>query len=158
MSIYATWLHLDADDEHEDVCNRYVTTTEKEALASGRYAWFNPSSARGEGYAVYDDTRACSCLNKGPLVYHGSHVNPDDAGQRGGSLAVCAIPNHCHPDVRGTGSDDGPRVEFIRFSLVEHEDTYHGLEPGQATVVLDRASVERLRDTLNNWLDADEVC
>jgi hypothetical protein len=63
----------------------------------------------------------------------------------------------CHPDVRGSDGDDMRfPVEFLRLSVDEDKTTYGGSQPGSATVVLDRAQVERLRNTLNDWLNTEE--
>lgn len=98
----------------------------------------------------------CTCANPAPLVYAGSHVNPSQDGLRGGSLSVAAIPNFCHPSVRGSGTDEGPPVEFMRVDIAEDKATYHGGNPGYATVVLDRAQVGKLRDCLTRWLESEE--
>lgn len=155
MSIYASWLHLHAHDEHEDTCARWVEATEDEARQRGRYM-ISDGPRDTDRFSVYEEERSCTCGNEGPIVYQGSHVNPRADDLRGGSLEVGVIPNHCHPDVRGAASDEGPPVEFLRVSMTEHPDTYHGLEPGSATLVLERGQVERLRDTLTSWLEADE--
>lgn len=147
MSIYATWLHLTAHDEHEVDCSRWV-------MADPGEDWRMEKFSDGSHWN-YDPSLPCSCGELGPLVYHGSHVNPALEGERGGTLEVGAIPNHCHPDARGA-DDPGAPVEFLRICLTEDPRTYHGMEPGDATVVLDRAHVERLRDTLTRWLDSDE--
>ncbi|QES53156.1 hypothetical protein DEJ51_01880 [Streptomyces venezuelae] len=103
-----------------------------------------------------------------PLVYRGSHVNPADSDPRAGLLEVAAIPNHCHPRVRDldTAPDarvpaeappvEGLPVEYLRVAVAQSAGTFPGGLPGHATVIIDRAQVERLRDTLTEWLDTDE--
>lgn len=147
MGIYATWLAID-NDEHETECARWVRCKADDPAARME-AW--------DGRHFREDREArCTCDKNGPLVYQGSHVNPDAEDARGGYLLACAIPNHCHPSVRANMGDDGPPVEFLRLSMGEDAATYKGLEPGHATLVLERAQVERLRDTLTDWLDTRE--
>lgn len=150
MSIYATWLHLEEHGEHEVSCSRYLPATKEEAESSPQYCVTGEPSQ----YLLYDASLPCTCGERGPIVYQGSHVNPSHEDMRGGSLEVGVIPNHCHPDAHG--SDEGPPVEFLRLSLDEDDSTYHGGVPGSATVALDRAQVQRLRDTLTAWLETDE--
>lgn len=100
--------------------------------------------------------KPCTCNNPAPIIYQGSHVSPAADHPRGGSIDIAAIPNHCHPDVRGTAGEDGPPVEYLRLSVDEDETTFQGGQPGQATVVLDRAQAEQIRDTLTAWLTAKE--
>ena len=97
---------------------------------------------------------ACTCPSPAPLIYQGSHVSPSESDARGGSVDFAAIPNFCHPSVRGSGADEGPPVEFARLSVTEDPATYrHELAGGSANVVLDRAQVVKLRDTLTLWLE-----
>ncbi|MFG2972592.1 hypothetical protein ACGFYY_06255 [Streptomyces sp. NPDC048331] len=93
-----------------------------------------------------------------PLVYQGSHVNPSDSHPRAGWLEIAAIPDHCHPGTRDlpAAPAEGLPVEYLRVSLGRSADTGPGGRSEQATVVLDRGQVERLRDTLTEWLDTDE--
>ncbi|MGW4662795.1 hypothetical protein [Streptosporangium sandarakinum] len=91
--------------------------------------------------ALNDDTQP-------PLVYQGSHINPAPDDRRGGSMTFCAIPNHCHPSVRGTDADDGPSVDYARLRVTEDGDE------ASAIVVLDRDQIAELRDTLTRWLDS----
>jgi hypothetical protein len=158
VSIYATWLTI-SDDEHEPSCAKYRLLGEyplSEAFTvEGGAMW-----TRGEGdnqrvYARVPDA-SCTCANPAPLVYQGSHVNPASDAPRGGSLSVAAIPNFCHPSVRGTNAEDGPPVEFLRVDIAEDEATFHGMNPGYATVVLERAQVEKVRDCLTQWLESEE--
>lgn len=152
MSIYASWLTID-DEDHEPECAKWRKVTKDQALSKPSYM-----STWGDDYYVPVKGASCTCGNPGPVIYQGSHVNPSNADPRGGSLDVGSIPNHCHPDARHDGETDDMthRVDFLRLSLVEDPATYHGLHPGHATVVLDRAQVERLRDTLTYWLDTEE--
>ncbi|MFI5533920.1 hypothetical protein ACIA8O_35825 [Kitasatospora sp. NPDC051853] len=96
-----------------------------------------------------------------PLVYQGSHVSPAEHHPRAGRLELAAVPNHCHPQVRGRHLDaeeldelPSLPVEFLRLSLSRPA-------PGDshdagATVVLDRAQVEQLHRTLGAWLETGE--
>lgn len=149
MSIFSTWLCID-DNDHEPTCGVY------ERMPPGQ-EWSDGASMQVGDDAFYRRVdKPCTCPNKPPLIYQGSHVNPADDGPRGGSVDVAAIPNHCHPSVRFSDEDEGPPVEFLRLSLREDVDTYGEPMPGYAQVVLDRRQVETLRDTLNNWLKTEE--
>lgn len=143
MSIFATILSIDDHYHEPDVCTKYVEVTSDAgwgaATSDGRY-W-----QRVEG--------SCTCGNRAPLVYQGSHVNPVEDGPRGGALLVCGIPDHCHPDARWGDDDHGKPVPFLRLSAYEDETTFQGGDPGQATLVLDLAQVVQLRDTLTEWID-----
>ncbi len=77
-----------------------------------------------------------------PIIYQGSHVLPADSDARGGSVQVAAIPAHITQGARGPTSDDedGPPHPWLR------------LDVNEATVVLTRWQVARLRDTLDEWL------
>lgn len=80
-----------------------------------------------------------------PLVYLGSHVQPQPDDRRGGHLDLAYMPDYC-------ADPEGP-VPFLRLGLAEDPTTYQGMEPGNADVVLDRAQVVALRDALTAWLD-----
>lgn len=148
MSIFSTWLSFD-DDSHEPSCGVY------ERMPDGQGWQDGAAMQAGEVFYRRVD-RPCTCPNKPPLAYLGSHVNPSDDGPRGGVVDVAAIPNHCHPSVRGLGTDAGPPVEFLRLSVREGDDTYGDPEPGYAQVVLDRRQVEELHKTLTHWLETEE--
>ncbi|HWB38270.1 MAG TPA: hypothetical protein VHA75_19800 [Rugosimonospora sp.] len=148
MSIYATWLSID-DNDHTPECAVY------ERMPDGQ-AWDDGAAMVVAGVYYRRTGKACTCGNPPPLIYQGSHVNPSDDGPRGGSVDVAAIPNHCHPSVRGSLADEGPPVEFLRLSVAEDPTTYGETLPGYAEVVLDRAQVEEFRDTLTCWLDTEE--
>lgn len=169
MSIYATWLALDGDEGHTDDCAAYIET---------------PPGSR-----CFEHTgKPCNCPARldQPIVYRGSNASPSHDDARGGYVMVCAIPNHCHPDVRDEvlrawelypepwSPEPSPAqierearisaadrfrapVEFLRLSVREHPDTY-GFEhdQGEACVILERRHVESLRDTLTQWLEAKE--
>ncbi|GAA4831852.1 hypothetical protein [Kitasatospora terrestris] len=91
-----------------------------------------------------------------PLVYRGSHANPADDDPRGGWVEVAAIPDHCHPAVRWqVAPPEGLPVEYLRLSVGQVADPSSGCGPGWATVVLDRAQVEELHETLGAWLTAE---
>ena len=159
MSIYATHLTI-GDDEHDPSCAKYRLLGEyplPEGWDVKGCAMITSSSTPGmhRVYASVPDA-SCTCGNPAPLVYQGSHVNPSEDAPRGGSLSVAAIPNHCHPSVRGSDTDDGPPVEFLRVDLAEDPATYHGGNPGYATVVLERAQVLKVRDCLTQWLESKE--
>ena len=159
MSIYASWLTI-SDDEHEHSCAKWRLLGEypqaRPFTVEGAAMWTNTATpGRSLVYARVPDA-SCTCGNPAPIVYQGSHVNPSEGDPRGGSVDFAAIPNHCHPSVRGSLTDEGPPVEFARLSVHEDKSTYHGGQPGYATVVLERAQVEKLRDTLTQWLESEE--
>lgn len=154
MSIYASWLDID-DTEHERTCDVYERIGTAPSWPEG--AALSTEGEDGETIYYRRVDKPCTCNNPAPIIYQGSHINPADDHPRGGSVDIAAIPNHCHPDVRGSGEDDTRfPVEFLRLSVGEDETTYHGGNPGYATVVFDRAQVEKIRDTLTAWLDAKE--
>ena len=96
-----------------------------------------------------------------PVIYQGSHVLPDENSPRGGSVDVAMIPDFItrdgRDDAQGTGLKD-----WLRLS-VDSEDSetrYEGVvvvKGGRAVVVLTRPQVERLRDTLTDWLEREEI-
>ena len=157
MSIYATRLTI-GDDEHGPSCAKYRLLGEyplTEAFTVEGGALYVHAGELERVYARVPGA-ACTCGNPAPLVNQGSHDSPAEDHPRGGSLSVAAIPNFCHPSVRGTGSDDGPPVEFLRVDVAEDKGTYHGMNPGYATVVLERGQVGKLRDCLTQWLESEE--
>ena len=86
----------------------------------------------------------CDCgTPRAPLVYQGSQVLPADTDERGGMVEVAAIPSH----ITRNGRDDAPEgglKDWLRLGVNE------------GTVVLPRPLVAELRDTLTQWLDAEE--
>jgi hypothetical protein len=129
MSVYCTWLMLAHPDQRA-----------AELAAAGRIR------------CDYSRDREIGS----PYVYQGSHVVPAEADPRGGSLEIGSIPNFLHHDADQNAEDLSRRVEFIRIGITEDSSTYHGGEPGDATVVLDRRQVTELRDTLTQWLNTEE--
>lgn len=74
-----------------------------------------------------------------PYLYRGSHILPSLDDERGGYVEVAAIPNYI---VREGRADGGPGLhDWLRVSV------------GDGKAVLNRAHVQRLRDTLTEWLD-----
>ena len=145
MSIYATWLSID-DDNHATACHSWIPVAEGDPWAM--------VTNDGQHYR-YDAAAVCTCGELAPIVYQGSHVNPSENDKRGGCVLVCAIPNHCHPDARGT-DDAGAPVDYLRLKVKEDPATYQFGAPGDATVVLTKRHVTELRDTLSVWLDAED--
>lgn len=148
MSIFATWLSID-DHNHTPACAVY------ERMPAGR-GWDDGAAMAADGVFYHRVDKPCTCGHRPPIIYQGSHVNPADDHLRGGSVDIAAIPNHCHPCVRGTLTDDGPPVQFLRLSVSEDPTTYGEPQPGYAQVVLDRVQVEKCRDTLTHWLETKE--
>lgn len=143
MSIYATWLSI--EDQRQ--------TAAAMAAHGIRYGVF------GEDGPLDIETELAPEDYDAPIVYEGSHVLPSDDAPRGGSVDVAAIPDHISRD----GRDDAPEgalKDWLRLSVdSEPSQEQHEGEPyvsgGRAVVVLTRSQVERLRDTLTEWLDAD---
>lgn len=138
MSIYGSWLIL-SDDEHEDGCAVYVETS------PGVLDWSG---------------KPCDCgTPRSPLVYEGSHVLPSDTDRRGGSVDVAAIPDHIDRDDRPE-LPEGTLKDWLRLS-VDSDDSHterNGkpyVPAGRAAVILTRAHVAELRDTLTAWLDRE---
>jgi hypothetical protein len=136
VSIYATWLTI--EDERQ---------------------WMASMSAAGINAGVIRDGDPMPEDFDAPIVYQGSHVLPSDTARRGGGIDVAAIPDHITRD----GRDDAPEgalKDWLRLS-VDSEDSderYDGrvyVPGGRAVVVLTRPQVERLRDTLTEWLDRE---
>lgn len=157
MSIYATFLSID-DDEHSNECAKYEFLCKN----TGQGWPEGAGMLSGDGYYRRTD-KPCTCGNPAPIIYQGSHVNPDDNDPRGGSIDLAAIPNFLHPKVRQARWDNPDAeedmrfpVEFLRLSVSEDPATYHYGQEGYATVVLDRAQVEKMRDALTNWLETKE--
>jgi len=110
VSIYATWLCIDDDDEH------------------------------GE-----------------PWVYEGSHILPQETDLRGGWLEFGAIPDHIERE-GVPGGKEGERKDWCRIGIGEYVTMQQRQAvPGEATVILHREQVRELRDTLSQWLAAEEV-
>jgi hypothetical protein len=82
-----------------------------------------------------------------PYVYQGSHVLPATNDPRGGWVEIAAIPNHITRDGRDDGAEG--KHDWLRVTVGETLDQ-------QGRVLLDRAQVEALRNTLTEWLDAKE--
>jgi hypothetical protein len=158
VSIYATWLTI-GDDEHEPECAKYRLLGEYPLDKAFTVPGGSMYISAGKLERVYARVpgAACTCSNSAPIIYRGSHVSPSEDDPRGGSVDFAAIPNFCHPSVRGTDTDDGPPVEFARLSVVEDPSTYgHEQAVGSANVILERAQVKRLRDTLTQWLESKD--
>jgi hypothetical protein len=160
LSIYSSWLDID-DNDHEDTCDVYEHMGTGSTWPEGAVMAQTASGDKRDFYRL--SGKPCTCPNKAPIIYQGSHVNPSDDDPRGGCIDVAAIPNFLHPNVRHSrpntpydGEDMRFPVEFLRLTVDEDKATYHGGQPGLATVVLDRQQVEKLRDTLTDWLNTKE--
>lgn len=137
MSIYSSMWAPD-DAEHQEGCAVYVEDP--------------------PGSNIYDFSgKPCDCGQPdAPLIYRGSHVLPSDDDPRGGSVDLACIPDHITRD----GRDDAPEgalKDWLRLSVHEHGDTPGEPTPGDASVVLTRPQVERLRDELTWWLEREET-
>lgn len=136
MSIYSTWLTI--EDERQ---------------------WMEAMAGAGISAGVIRDGEPTATDIDAPIVYQGSHVLPSDEDRRGGGIDVAAIPDHITRD----GRDDAPEgalKDWLRLSVdSEDSDERHEgkvYQPGgRAVVVLTRPQVERLRDTLTEWLDRE---
>lgn len=140
MSIYGTWLMF--DEGHEEDCGKWVESS--------------PDCFE------LDDQRPCTCGRPFmPIIYEGSHHLPSDDDPRGGWVEVGAIPGF----IEREGREQTGLWDWLRLGVGNEPSRtqYEGrpyVSGGDATVVLTRPQVERLRDTLTMWLerkpDADE--
>lgn len=89
-----------------------------------------------------DDSMPCTC-GESPLLYQGSHVLPSKRDKRGGCLMLAAIPNHITRDGRDNGPQDG-WYPWMRVSM---------FEANSDSLILTRKQVEKLRDSLSQWLE-----
>lgn len=141
MSIYGTVVSLDLS--HADSCNMWVE--DGDSLA----------------YSL-DESRPCTCgLPDAPLVYQGSHVLPGPDDRKGGWLDLAVIPDHITRDNHPEGRE-GQRKSYLRLLIGSPDsDTLYEGKPyipgGDAALILHRRHVERLRDAMTNWLEAEEV-
>jgi hypothetical protein len=133
MSIYASWLTL-GDGEHEDGCAIYV----EDPPGSNCFEF------SGE---------PCDCgTPRAPIVYEGSHVLPSNTDRRAGYIDVAGIPDHIVREGREDGREGVPK-DWLRLSVGSvPSTTMYG-----AALVLDRALVMELRDTLTAWLEREEA-
>lgn len=101
-----------------------------------------------DDYADDPDDPVGTAFGPAPIIYRGSHVLPSDSDDRGGTVSVCAIPGSIEREGRPPvgGELDGTFHPWLRLS-VDPDDSG---EP--ATVVLDRAHVNRLYQTFGDWL------
>jgi hypothetical protein len=126
VSIYATWLHL-SDGAHEEDC----AVWEETPPTSGTFQL-------GE--------EPCDCgMPLAPIAYRGSHVLPSDDDPRGGSVDVAGIPDFITRDGRDDARGEGLK-DWLRLLI----------DADGGAVVLTRRHVRLLRDTLTEWLDAEE--
>jgi hypothetical protein len=131
MSIFATCLSIEHPDD-----------------------WIADLRAQGiEAGVIGDDSEERELGS--PWVYRGSHILPRVTDDRGGALEVAAIPNHI---TRAKRDDGGPGLhDWLRVSVsnpeVPENDENVARPEADATVLIDRAQVEALRDTLTLWLD-----
>lgn len=136
VSIYATWLTI--GDERQ---------------------WVAAMAANGINAGVIRDGDPAPADLDAPIVYQGSHILPSDDDRRGGGIDVAVIPDHITRD----GRDDAPEgalKDWLRLSVdSEDSDTQHEgktyVPGGRAVVVLTPWQVERLRDTLTEWLERE---
>lgn len=96
-------------------------------------------SNTSKGYYLQDDSKVCTC-GSCPIKYAGSTVFPSDKDLRFGSLDLGAIPPHITRDGKDDGDDDKGWHPFLRVGVDD------------ATCVLDRKQVEKLRDAIDKWL------
>jgi hypothetical protein len=150
VSIYSTHLAIDDDGHEPGKCAAWKRATKTEAFASGNAA----HCFDGKHWVL--SGKPCTCKDHAPYVYAGSHVNPSPTDPKGGYLLACAIPDYCHPDARFENNREvnSKPVNYLRLSVGEDPATYHGMEPGSATLILDRRQVKRLAKTLSRWLES----
>jgi hypothetical protein len=93
-----------------------------------------------------DDDRDKPRSRKKPIRYQGSHVLPGEKDEHCGSVDLAYIPPYISQG-RRKGSEDGRFWPWLRMSVTEKEMT------SGETVILNRWQVEKLRDSLNWWLE-----
>lgn len=142
MSKYASFLDID-DDDHEHTCAKYERISDDAKAGEWQMARFD-----GTKYKRVEGDPPCTCDNPAPVIYQGSHVQPREGDKRGGFLDLAYMPDYC-------AQPEGD-VPFLRLFVGEAASTYQGMNPGQATIVLDQEQVVRLRDKLTRWLDERE--
>lgn len=81
-----------------------------------------------------------------PYRYNGSHILPRPTDERAGFLSISVIPNHIDrsPEGAGPGLHD-----WLRWDVCGDDDVDNVMQ----TVLTDRAQVEKIRDTLTQWLE-----
>lgn len=92
------------------------------------------------------DSQPCTC-GSCPIRYQGSHVFPSRKDKRDGVFSIAAIPSH----VTRTGHNDGREGMWHPWLRISMHKT------NQDALVLTRRQVEKLRDTLNRWLEKSKV-
>jgi len=107
--------------------------------------WIKKLKAEGIRADVIGDDSEDRRLGS-PWVYQGSHVLPSESDARGGWVEVAAIPDFITRDGRDDG--EGPH-DWLRLNVGESIDI-------RGCVILNRPQVEELRDTLTQWLEAEE--
>ena len=94
---------------------------------------------------IDDDADRPRSRNK-PIRYRASHILPSDRDERRGSLDLAYIPPHIARG-RRKRSEDGQFWPWLRVGVAAEEMT------AGETVILTREQVEKLRDSLNWWLE-----
>lgn len=150
MSIYASTWGTDADD-HADNCRRWNRGRRKGKARGPTRAHFADGAT-----AWLDNSRPCTC-HAGPVRYDGSHILPDEASPRAGSVDLAEIPGWITRADRPPLDPDetGERVwPWLRLWVTA--DGPKDLPPGNAVVVLDRDQVADMHDYLGRWLERSE--
>lgn len=135
MSIYAS---LGApNDDHAEGCAYWVE-------------WVETPPGSGCFEAGRDEDCTCK-LRHAPIVYKGSHILPSMDDERGGWIDLALIPGF----ITRTGREDEQPDND------EHEDypaawPYLRFGVNGTTVVLDKAGVQQVADTLAYWLSRVE--
>lgn len=95
----------------------------------------------GPGVYQLDESKPCTC-SSAPIKYQHSGVLPANSHERGGVFMLAAIPNHITGDGKDNRPENGRWRPWLRVSMFDAEDS----------IILTRKQVEKLRDTLNQWL------
>lgn len=91
-----------------------------------------------------DPDQPCSCGQPfAPYKYEGSHILPQPDSPKKGYLSLASIPSFISRDGQDNGKE-GELKDFLRLSVLPE------------TIVLDRAQVEKLTDSLIHWLERKE--
>lgn len=154
MSIYATWLSIDADD-HDPKCARWVKADgtgkpgvdwHRHDIGDVRLRLAGGVGGEGDGIDVggeywrLAEGVACTC-RCGPIVYQGSHIFPSDDDPRDGVLLLCTIPGFLTREGYDDEHEHGETVQpWLRLTLNEE------------CVLLDLKQVNEIHETLGDWL------
>jgi len=88
-----------------------------------------------------DDSKPCTCKTS-PITFQHSGVLPSASDKRSGCFMLAAIPSHITRDGRDN-MPEGRWHPWLRVSVFDVESD---------SFILDKKQVEKLRDSLSEWL------